>query len=131
MIAIALNFINPYPENNNSGEVVGWWSCVIITVFLFIFIPIVIYWLNKLPRRIFTNKSFNERFSIMVEDIRYDSRWYINYFTIFCIRRIIFCLIVFVIPLASMQRLGLYYTNLFMLIYTTTKPFKERTLNKF
>lgn len=87
------------------------------------------FMINKVPRSWFKEPNFLNAFSILLEDIRFSSSWYINYFTLFCIRRLIFVVIAFWLSLASMQRLSIHYINLFMLIYVNTKPFKAKFLN--
>jgi hypothetical protein len=100
LISIRLNLDNPYPFSKN-GENWALYTSYIFAAICWGFIPFLLLYVNCQPRSHFSDKRMIFRLSILIEDVKPTSIWDVNYFTIYCVQRLLFVKIVFDTKLAS------------------------------
>lgn len=88
-------------------------------------------YINLRPLSKIQTATFGKRFGLLVEDMKLTDKFYVNYFSFFIIRRLLFLVTVFYTNTsASMQRISMFYVNLLMMEYVTNNPFNDRFLYK-
>ena len=131
LIAVLMNLDHPYPGYMD-GEYMAYISAQLFRISVFFFLPFLNWYVIKSSHERVSSERFKKRFDLVVEDINTHSKLSRWYFTLYTIRRIVFCVIVFYynVP-SSIQIILILLINLFMLIYVANKIFNHRLLNRF
>ena len=115
-----------------SGETIGNIVSSTFLVVCLVLIPMLLIHILRMPLSVYQKEAFKNRWEVIHEDIRTDSKFASSYFIIFVARRVIFITIsFFLVESPGMQRLVIFYMNLTVLLYTGSKPLVGRLLNRY
>jgi hypothetical protein len=128
-----LNNLEPIETDLYLGDVISRIYALLLFFMLFVFMPYAFG--NILLRNFEDVKSEDmiKKFEPLYENLKLDKHSNLQYFLVFCIRRFLVILIVFVVLAdnPSMQLLSFMWLNLFMLLHTGyLKPFNSRLQNR-
>jgi hypothetical protein len=95
-------------------------------------IPIAMLYFISNNINIYQKNKFKDRYGSLFEDLELRSKWSAGFYLVYCLRRIVFCLVIFGMKeFSGLQLLVLNLMNLLILIYTgLSQPLIGRLANR-
>jgi hypothetical protein len=97
-------------------------------------LPAAFFWVLVQDIETLRSKQFENKYGPLYEGLKLDNKWYLTYYVIFILRRLLFFGIAIMktdTDSAFVQIMIIMYMNIFMIIYTgCLNPMKVRSVNR-